>query len=111
MKAVYAAYAAVSATTFAAYALAVSAASAPPSVHAAGLVLWLAHVVLIFGRAPASRRADTREPGALGRREALDRAAERAVGVFTGEGGLTTTSGDAAPRAALRDRPAEGPKR
>lgn len=49
MKAVYAA---VSATTFALYALAVSAASAPPSVHAAGLVLWLAHVVLIFGRPP-----------------------------------------------------------
>ena len=43
---------AVSATTFAIYALTVSAVGAPPSVHAAGLLLWVAHVVMLFGRVP-----------------------------------------------------------
>lgn len=82
MTAVHAAYAAVSGTTFAVYALAVSAAGAPPSVHAAGLVLWVAHVILVFGCTTARRVSfGARRLGELGRGEELDRAAERAAGL------------------------------
>ncbi len=75
--------AAVSAATFAIYALAVSAAGAPPSVHAAGLVLWVAHVILLFGRTPGpkpgsdDRRLDELGADALGR--ATDAAASLSV--------------------------------
>ncbi len=82
MKAVYAA---VSVTTFAAYALAVSAASAPPTVHAAGLILWLAHVILIFGRRPSGPRGERERLGALEHEDALARAADRAAGFGIGE--------------------------
>jgi hypothetical protein len=73
-------YAAVSAATFAAYAITVSAAGAPPSVHAAGLLLWVAHVVLLFGRTPSLKSSSQPElRGALARAEALDRAADAAA--------------------------------
>jgi hypothetical protein len=77
-------YAAVSAVTFAAYAITVSAAGAPPSVHAAGLLLWVAHVVLLFGRTPSLKSSSQPElrgrlRGDLARAEALDRAADAAA--------------------------------
>jgi hypothetical protein len=74
--------AAVSAGTFAIYGVTVSAAGAPPSVHAAGLVLWVAHVILLFGRTPRSTSGlATRRLGELGRHEALERATDAAAGL------------------------------
>jgi hypothetical protein len=77
--------AAVSAATFAIYAITVSAAGAPPSVHAAGLVLWVAHVVLLFGHTPGRKLSPTsRRLGELGRGELLERAADAAAGLSAG---------------------------
>jgi hypothetical protein len=78
-------YAVVSAATFAAYGVTVSAAGAPPSVHAAGLLLWVAHVILLFGRTPGQKSSSCpRRLGELGRAEALDRAADAAAGLSSG---------------------------
>lgn len=75
------AYAGVSATAFAFYALVVSAAGASPSVHAAGLLLWVVHAILSFGRTPGQKssfapgRAEDVLPD-----DVLDRAADAAAG-------------------------------